>query len=152
LCDHFKYYETAEQTTYFILRYSTTPTGTKEFTWVFSFSEGELRRKGTVHVRALVPKGLSQNNLSLNEWRALPKVERDDFIAEVVNHFLREKEKPFLEAQVKLAQSHKLVSHLASIMSVSGQVLLYDIVKTQLRKLSQPRGRNGQKDYDVEKN
>jgi type I restriction enzyme, R subunit len=79
-------------------------------------------------------------------------VERDDFIAEVVNHFLREKEKPFLEAQVKLAQSHKLVSHLASIMSVSGQVLLYDIVKTQLRKLSQPRGRNGQKDYDVEKN
>ncbi|WP_245690124.1 type I restriction enzyme endonuclease domain-containing protein [Sediminibacillus albus] len=102
-------------------------------------------------VRELIPQKLYPNNLSINEWRALPKVEREDFIAEVVNHFLGGEEKVFLESQVKLAKSHKLVSHLSSVTAVSGEVLLYDIVKTQLRKISQPIGGDGQNDNSYEK-
>jgi len=102
-------------------------------------------------VRGLIPQKLYLNNLTLNEWRALPKVEREDFIAEVVNHFLGGEDKIFLKTQTKLAKSHKLVSHLSSVTLVAGEVLLYEIVKTQLRKISQPIGRDGQYNNNYEK-
>lgn len=102
-------------------------------------------------VRALIPKQLYPKNLSLNDWRALPKVEREDFIAEVVNQILGREEKRFLELQEKLFKAHKLVSHLSSITTVAGEVLLYEIVKTQLRKISHPPRVVGESDKEFQK-
>lgn len=81
-------------------------------------------------VRAYSPKGTDVVN-----WRGLPRIERDDFIAERVNDLYGEKQEEFLHAHLRLKKAHQLVKHLDDVRELSNEILLYDIIGTQLRKL-----------------
>ncbi|WP_062310434.1 type I restriction endonuclease subunit R, partial [Alicyclobacillus sendaiensis] len=81
-------------------------------------------------VRAFFPPDLDTIN-----WRGLPKIEREDWIADRVNELLGEREEPFLQAQAKLEKAHQLVRHLPEVIERANEVLLYEILAVQLRKL-----------------
>ncbi len=91
-------------------------------------------------VRIQFPKGLD-----VITWRGLPHMERDDFIAERVNDLYGKNEEAFLQAELRLKKSYQLVKHLDAILALANEVLLYDIVATQLRKLAHPSSGGGQR-------
>jgi len=74
-------------------------------------------------------------NIDVIHWRGLPKVEREDWIAERVNELLGEKQDGFLKAQLRLEKAHQLVRHLDEVIACANEVLLYDILKVQIRKI-----------------
>lgn len=83
------------------------------------------------HIRTLVPDTLRPEN-----WKSLDKVEREDILAMLVGLFLdTPEEKDFLEAQLKLSKAYKLVLNEMDIRPVVDEVLLYETVKTQIRKI-----------------
>ncbi|KYP80027.1 type I restriction endonuclease subunit R [Ferroacidibacillus organovorans] len=68
-------------------------------------------------------------------WRGWSKVERDDWLAERVNELLGYKQEGFLQAQLKLKKAHQLVRHLNEIIERANEVLLYEILATQVKKI-----------------
>ncbi|KPV43825.1 type I restriction endonuclease subunit R [Alicyclobacillus ferrooxydans] len=91
----------------------------------------ELFTTALTEVRAFFPTGMD-----VTDWRGLPKVERDDWIANRVNELFGEKQEDFLKAQLRLEKAHQLVRHLDQVIPFANEVLLYEILKVQIRKLS----------------
>lgn len=87
-------------------------------------------------VRAFFPA-----ELDFIGWRGMPKVERDDWIADRVNDLLGDQQEEFLHAQLRLEKAHQLVRHLEKVIPYANEVLLYEILKVQIRKL--PAGTTG---------
>ncbi|WP_144561371.1 type I restriction endonuclease subunit R [Bacillus mycoides] len=76
-------------------------------------------------------------HLRPTDWRKLSKIEQEDLFATLLGKFLgMDIEKDFLEAQLKLSKSYKLVSNEMIVRPVVDEILLYEIVKTQIRKIS----------------
>lgn len=84
------------------------------------------------------------------QWRSYGKIQRDDFIAELVNHLLGPNQEGFLTAQLKLENAYKLVKHLKDVIPVANEVVLYDILSVQVRKYIQVTT-PGTKRKDIEK-
>ncbi|WP_243767731.1 type I restriction endonuclease subunit R [Paenibacillus agricola] len=90
-------------------------------------------------VRALIPQQFRSKS-----WRSLGKVEQEDLLADLVALFLgSDTEKDYLEAQLILSKAYKLVSNQMEVRTVVDEVLLYEVVKTQIRKV-------GMKDFESE--
>ncbi|WP_391558403.1 type I restriction enzyme endonuclease domain-containing protein [Robertmurraya sp.] len=82
-------------------------------------------------MRTLVPDALRPAN-----WKCLDKVEWEDILAMLVGLFLDiSEEKDFLEAQLKLSKAYKHVLNEMDIRQVVDEVLMYETVKTQIRKI-----------------
>ncbi|NIK80538.1 type I restriction enzyme R subunit [Paenibacillus castaneae] len=95
--------------------------------------------------RSFLPEGTE-----VIQWRSYDKIQRDDFIAELVNYLLGPSQEGFLTAQLKLMNAYKLVKHLKGVIPVANEVVLYDILSVQVRKYIQvtaPGARKG----DIEK-
>lgn len=84
-------------------------------------------------------------------WRGLPKVEREDWIAERVNELWGSKTESFLNAQAKLEKAHLLVKHLDDVRERANEVLLYGIIAAQLKKLTGGTGRRSSSMGEMEK-
>ncbi|OXM85800.1 type I restriction endonuclease subunit R [Paenibacillus rigui] len=80
-------------------------------------------------VRAFIPKGMN-----VTDWRSKPKVEREDWIADLVGHLMGPDEDAFLNAQAKLDKAYQLVKHLQPVISHANDVLLYEIAAIQIKK------------------
>ncbi|QRF22836.1 type I restriction endonuclease subunit R [Alicyclobacillus sp. TC] len=74
-------------------------------------------------------------DLDVIGWRAWTKVEQEDWIAELVNKLLGPKQEDFMNAQARLGAAHQLVRHLPAVIERGNEVLLYDILATQVRKI-----------------
>ncbi|WP_106497282.1 type I restriction endonuclease subunit R [Lentibacillus sp. Marseille-P4043] len=74
-----------------------------------------------------------------DDWRALPKIERDDLIADLVNEQLNGDPESFVETCVKLEKAYKLIKHLQEIIPLADEVTLYQMVRVQVKKLISPR-------------
>ena len=85
--------------------------------------------------RIFFPQGMN-----FSSWRGMPRVEREDWIAEQVNALLGERQTDFLDAQKKLASAYQLVKHLDELNDLANEVLLYDILATQIRKFLLAQG------------
>ncbi|MDQ0191264.1 type I restriction endonuclease subunit R [Alicyclobacillus cycloheptanicus] len=99
-------------------------------------------------VRAFLP-----GDIDTIGWRVLPKVDREDWLAERINELMGDKAEPFILAQKKLAKAHLLVRHLDEVIERANEILLYDILATQLKKLQGPGqgGRGSTTQGDLEK-
>lgn len=87
-------------------------------------------------VREYIPSEIDMKN-----WRALPKVEREDWIADLVNTLLSDQKEDFLNDQLRLEKSHLLVKNQAQVKMFANEVLLYNILKVQIRKITAgPKG------------
>jgi type I restriction enzyme R subunit len=56
-------------------------------------------------------------------WRSYDKIQRDDFIGELVNHLLGPNQEGFLTEQLKLVYAYKLVKHLKDVITVANEVV-----------------------------
>lgn len=74
-----------------------------------------------------------------DNWRALPKVDRADLIADLVNDQLNNEPEAFVETSVKMEKAHKLVKHLEEIIPLGDEVALYQMVRVRVKKLISPR-------------
>jgi type I restriction enzyme R subunit len=81
-------------------------------------------------VRKFVPPGVDISN-----WRAKPKVEREDWLADFVGHLMGPDEDAFLNAQAKLDKAYQLVKHLTNVLPLANEVLLYEIAAVQIKRL-----------------
>lgn len=95
-------------------------------------------------------KGFIPSIIDISDWRAKPKVDREDWLADLVALMMGPDEDVFLNAQAKLEKSYQLVKHLQVVISHSNEVLLYEIVAIQLKKLKIIGG-GDQKPKDIEK-
>lgn len=96
--------------------------------------------------RSFIPSGTE-----VIQWRSFDKVQRDDFIADLVNHLLGPDQEAFLTAQLKLENAYKLVKHLKEAIPVANEVALYDILAVQVRKYIQASTQGQKKKKDFEK-
>ncbi|MFV2048559.1 type I restriction endonuclease subunit R [Metabacillus sp. YM-086] len=80
-------------------------------------------------VRAFIPSEVDVKN-----WRLKSKIDREDFIADLVNNLLNGDTEEYIQAAVKLEKAYQLVRHIEAIMDVSDEVTLYQMIKAQLRK------------------
>ncbi|MFD1449518.1 type I restriction endonuclease subunit R [Oceanobacillus sojae] len=69
-----------------------------------------------------------------DDWRSLSKVRRDDLIADLVNDQLNGDPEAFFEDCVKLEKAYKLVKHIDKVIPYSDEVILYQMVRIQVRK------------------
>ena len=81
-------------------------------------------------VRKFVPPGVDISN-----WRAKPKVEREDWLADFVGHLMGPDEDAFLNAQAKLDKAYQLVKHLTNVLPLANEVLLCEIAAVQIKRL-----------------
>jgi type I restriction enzyme R subunit len=81
-------------------------------------------------VRKFVPPGVDISN-----WRAKPKVEREDWLADFVGHLMGPDEDAFLNAQARLDKAYQLVKHLPNVLPLANEVLLYEIAAIQIKRL-----------------
>jgi len=89
-------------------------------------------------IRGFFPAGLD-----FTSWRGMPKVEREDWVADRVSGILGDKQEDFLNAELRLEKAHQLVRHLKEVIPYANEVLLYEILKVQIRKLSGGSSRPG---------
>jgi type I restriction enzyme R subunit len=98
-------------------------------------------------IRTFLPE-----NTDVINWRGFNKVEREDFLADLVGLLLGERKDSFLTIQLKLEKSHQLIRHLPSVIPYVNEILLYDILAVQLRKLTSGGSQGGKKkQQDVDK-
>jgi type I restriction enzyme R subunit len=89
-------------------------------------------------VRKFVPPGVD-----ISDWRAKPKVEREDWIADFVGHLMGPDEDAFLNAQAKLDKAYQLVKHLPAVLPLANEVLLYEIAAIQIKRYKGTGGGEG---------
>lgn len=89
-------------------------------------------------VRAFNPPGID-----ITDWRAKPKVEREDWIADLVGHLMGPDEDAYLNAQAKLDKAYQLVKQLLVVLPHSNEVLLYEIAAIQIKKFKIIGGPDG---------
>ncbi|MFC0016082.1 MULTISPECIES: type I restriction endonuclease subunit R [Allobacillus] len=85
-----------------------------------------------------------------DDWRMLSKVDRDDYIADLVNQQVNNEPEDFVEACVKLEKAHKLVRHLDEVLPYADEVTLYQMVRIQVQKLLTSSGTKHKTDKTVE--
>lgn len=82
-------------------------------------------------------RGIVPSEIPVKKWRTFDKIERENVIADLVGYFLgSELEKDYLEAELRLSKAYKLVQNDMEIRPVADEVILYEIVKTQIRKVA----------------
>jgi type I restriction enzyme, R subunit len=96
-------------------------------------------------VREFIPHGTD-----VNGWKAFDKVEREDYIAELVNGLLGERREAYLTAQLKLKKAHQLVRHVDEVRQFSNELQLYQILATQVRKIVEGNIGKRRKEKDLE--
>jgi type I restriction enzyme, R subunit len=96
-------------------------------------------------VRGFIPHGTD-----VNGWKAFDKVGREDYIAELVNGLLGERQEAFLTSQLKLKKAHQLVRHLNEVRQFSNELQLYQILATQVRKIVEGNIGKRRKEKDLE--
>lgn len=96
-------------------------------------------------------RGFMPVETDITNWRGLDKVEREDFLADLVNGLLGERQEAFLEAQLKLKKAHQLVRHLDDVRPFGNEIVLYQILATQVRKIIEGMigGKKRGKDFDA---
>ncbi|MBB6446552.1 type I restriction endonuclease subunit R [Bacillus benzoevorans] len=97
-------------------------------------------------VREFIP-----NEADVTGWKTLDKVDREDYIAELVNGLLGWRQEAFLTAQLKLKKAHQLVRHIDEIRSFSYEITLYQLLATQVRKIVEGNIGARKKEKDLEK-
>lgn len=95
-------------------------------------------------VRKFVPPGVDISN-----WRARPKVEREDWLADFAGHLIGPDEDAFLNVQARLDKAYQLVKHLPNVLPLANEVLLYEIAAIQIKRLKGMIG-DGRKPKNLE--
>jgi type I restriction enzyme R subunit len=85
-----------------------------------------------------------------DDWRGLPKIERADLIADLVNDQLNNEPESFIETCVKMEKAYKLVKHLDEVIPLGDEVTLYQMVRVQVKKLIAPSRIGTETDKTVE--
>lgn len=97
-------------------------------------------------LREFLPQGKD-----LNGWKAFDKVDRDDYIAELVSGLIGNRQEAFLTVQLKLKKAHQLVRHVDEVRPFANEITLYQILATQLRKIVEGSLGKRKKEKDLEK-
>ncbi|RPF57025.1 type I restriction endonuclease subunit R [Aquisalibacillus elongatus] len=85
-----------------------------------------------------------------DDWRKLSKIERENYIGDLVNDQLNKDPESFVEACVNLEKAHKLIRHLNEILPYSDEVTLYQMVRIQIRKYLVSTSNKREKNETVE--
>ncbi|WP_031545357.1 type I restriction endonuclease subunit R [Salinicoccus luteus] len=84
------------------------------------------------------------------DWRKLSKVERENYIADIVNGQLNGDPEHYVETCVKLEKAYKLIQHLEAILPYADEVALYQMVRIQLKKHLTAAGGQDKKNSTIE--
>ncbi|MCI2255532.1 type I restriction endonuclease subunit R [Domibacillus sp. PGB-M46] len=96
-------------------------------------------------IRNYIPQGTD-----VSGWKAFEKVDREDYIAELVGKLLGDDQEAFLTAQLKLKQAHQLVRHIDEVRSFANEITLYQLLATQIRKIVEGNTGKRKKEKDLE--
>lgn len=84
------------------------------------------------------------------DWRKLSKVERENYIADIVNGQLNGDPEHYVETCVKLEKAYKLIQHLEAILPYADEVALYQMARIQLKKHLTAAGGEDKKNSTIE--
>ncbi|WP_432199367.1 type I restriction endonuclease subunit R [Anoxybacillus gonensis] len=88
------------------------------------------------HLKAV--RGFIPSEIDVQNWRTKPKIEREDFIADLVNILLNSDPEEYIQTATKLEKSYQLVKHQPEVLELADEVMLYLMMKAQLRKHLRP--------------
>ncbi|MEZ7792183.1 type I restriction endonuclease subunit R [Niallia circulans] len=80
------------------------------------------------------------SNIKIDGWRQKGQIDREDFIADIVNILLNTDTEDYIQYATKLEKSYQLVKSQPEVMVLADEVTLYLMLKAQLRKHLRPPG------------